>query len=277
MPIDTRPVAMLDSGVGGLSVLREVRRLLPSEDVLYFADQGHVPYGPRTVAEIRGFVEGIVQFFTQWDVKAVVIACNAASAASLKHARIVFPNLPFVGMEPAVKPAAQRTNRGVIGVITTQATYQGELFASVVDRFANGVTVLTQVCPEFVTFVEQGKLEGPEVERVAADYLRPLLDGHVDQMVLGCTHFPFLEPALRAVVGDGVEIVDPGPAVARQLGRIISGSANDPNHRGQVRYFTSGDPARFQLLASRLMAEPVAHGQVQGVQWRDDGIVLCES
>src|SRR5687767_6119717 len=128
---------MLDSGVGGLSTLREMRRQLPNEDVLYFADQGHVPYGPRPLEEIRRFVAGITRFFLDQQAKAIVIACNAASAASLHYARQTFPQIPFIGMEPAVKPAAEQTKTGVVGVITTQATYQGELFASVIDRFAN--------------------------------------------------------------------------------------------------------------------------------------------
>jgi len=187
---DRRPIALLDSGVGGLSTLCEIRQLLPFEDILYFADQGHVPYGPRPLAEIQGFVRGISRFFLERRAKAIVIACNAASAGGLKHVREVFPDIPFVGMEPAVKPAAENTRTGVIGVITTKATYQGELFASVIDRFAKDVQVVTQVCPEFVTRVELGELDNSETRRVAEEYLQPLLDAGMDELVLGCTHSP---------------------------------------------------------------------------------------
>jgi glutamate racemase len=271
---DTRPIGMLDSGLGGLSILREVRHQLPHEDVLYFADQGHVPYGPRPLEEIRGFARGITRFLLARQAKVIVVACNAASAAGLHHLRERFPQVPFVGMEPAVKPAAERTRSGVIGVITTKATYQGELFASVVDRFASGVKVMTQVCPDFVTLVEEGQLEGPSVRATAEVYLKPLLEGGIDQLVLGCTHFPFLSSTLQEVVGPGVEIVDPSPAVARQTKRVIGECQNAPDHIGQISYFTSGDPHHFRAMAARLMGEPVRPDQVHGVVWTDEENLL---
>jgi glutamate racemase len=260
---------MLDSGLGGLSILREVRRQLPHEDVLYFADQGHVPYGPRPLEEIRGFARGITRFLLARQAKVVVVACNAASAASLHHLRERFPEVPFVGMEPAVKPAAEQTRTGVIGVITTKATYQGELFASVVDRFASGIKVVTQVCPDFVTLVEEGQLDGPSVRSAAEAYLKPLLEDGIDQLVLGCTHFPFLRPVIQEIVGPGVEIVDPSPAVARQTKRVIEKHQNMPNHAGQVSYFTSGDPHTFRAMAELLMKESIRPDQVHHVVWAD--------
>ncbi len=275
MPVDQRPIAMLDSGVGGLSILREVRRQLPNEDILYFADQGHVPYGPRPVQEIRALTEDITRFFLELDAKTVVLACNAASAASLHHLRRTFPHIPFVGMEPAVKPAAERTHSGVIGVLTTKATFQGELFASVIDRFAANVRVETQVCPIFVELVEQGELDSPRTRETARHYLAPLLEAKADQLVLGCTHFPFLTPILREIVGAGVDIIDPSPAVARQIGRVITGMRNDETHRGVVRYFTSGDRSAFVALAGRLMEEPVRDTQVTAVRWVEGSIKLA--
>ena len=269
---DTRPLGMLDSGVGGLSILREVRRQLPAEDIIYFADQGHVPYGPRPLEEIRTFTRGITRFFLQFDAKAVVVACNAASAASLHHLRDVFPDTPFVGMEPAVKPAARQTRSGVIGVITTKATYQGELFASVVSRFASDIEVVTQVCPDFVTLVEAGQLDSPALRRTAEVYLAPLQAAGIDQLVLGCTHFPFLTPILQDILGPQVEIVDPGPAIARQTGRVIVDMQNASEHAGQVHYYTSGDSTAFYLLARRLLEEPVQDEQIHPVRW-DEGSV----
>jgi glutamate racemase len=220
--------------------------------------------------DIQRFVRGITRFFLERDAKTIIIACNAASAASLYHARETFPETPFVGMEPAIKPAAERTRTGIIGVITTQATYQGQLFASVVDRFANGIQVVTQVCPEFVTLVERGQLDGGEVRRVAQGYLHPLLEAQIDHLVLGCTHFPFLTPALQEVVGSGVEIVDPGPAVARQTGRVIDAVRHFPDRVGRVTYYTSGDPDTFHSLASRLMPEAIERQQVFAAEWRGD-------
>ena len=273
---DSRPIGMLDSGVGGLSILREVRRQLPEEDVLYFADQGHVPYGPRPLEQIRAFSRGITRFFLESDAKAVVVACNAASAASLHHLREVFPQIPFVGMEPAVKPAAQHTRSGIIGVITTRATYQGELFASVVNRFASDLNVVTQVCPDFVTLVEAGQLDSPALRRTAEGYLAPLMEAGIDQLVLGCTHFPFLTPVLQEILGPDVEIVDPSPAIARQAGRVIADKRNASSHTGQVTYYTSGDPIAFRMLANRLLDEPVATEQVHGVRWNEEAVQIAE-
>lgn len=270
MQPDLRPFAVFDSGVGGLSILREARRQFPNEDILYFADQGHVPYGPRSLTQIQSFVRGIARFFIRRDAKAIVIACNAASAAGLRHAREMFPAIPFVGMEPAIKPAAEKTHNGVVGVITTKATYQGELFASVVDRFARDIQVVTQVCPDFVRLVEAGQFDGPEVKAVAEEYLKPLLDAGIDKLVLGCTHFPFLTPVLQEVIGPQVEIIDPGPAITRQTGRVIDAMRNAQDYQGHVRYFTSGEPDHFLGLARRLMDEPVEAEQVWPVGWLDD-------
>jgi glutamate racemase len=266
---DLRPIGMLDSGVGGLSILREVRHQMPGEDVLFFADQGHVPYGPRPLEEIRQFARGITQFLLDRQVKAIVVACNAASAAALHHLRETFPGIPFVGMEPAVKPAAENTRSGTIGVITTKATYQGELFASVIDRYANGVSVVTQVCPDFVTLVEAGLHDTDTARGTARQYLAPLLEAGIDQLVLGCTHFPFLTPVLQEVVGPDVTIVDPSGAVARQTERIISRQRNASTHAGRVTYYTSSRRDRFLELAARLMNEPVQPEQVVAVRWED--------
>ncbi len=268
---NVNPIGVLDSGVGGLSILAEIRRQLPNEDVLYFADQGHVPYGPRSLEEIRRFVRAITLFLLERGAKTIVVACNAASAAGLYHLREVFPDVSFVGMEPAVKPAAARTNSGIIGVITTEATYQGELFASVVDRFADGVEVVTQVCPDFVTLVEAGELDTAAAYQKGEHYLGPLIDAGIDQLVLGCTHFPFLTPVLQKIVGPDVEIVDPGPAVVRQVGRVIAEQRSAPDHTGRVTYFTSGSPTAFYKLASQLLAEAVTPDQVVGVCWPDEG------
>jgi glutamate racemase len=267
------PIALFDSGVGGLSILRQVRRRLPGEHLIYFADQAHVPYGPRPLEEIRAFTEGITHFFLEHHAKAIVIACNAASAASLHYLRERFPDVPFVGMEPAIKPAAEQTYNGVIGVITTKATYQGELFASVVDRFAPGLNVVTQVCPDLVTLVEEGQLDTPEVYHAVESYLRPLLDSGIDQLVLGCTHFPFLAPVLAEIAGPRVTIVDPSPAIARQAGRVTAHLRNISGDVGTTRFYTSGDPVIFHTLAERLLDHPIPLADVQSVRWEGNQIV----
>lgn len=273
MPEDTRPIGIMDSGVGGLSILREVRRQLANEDVIYFADQGHVPYGPRPHDEIIQFLVGITHFFQRHDAKVIVIACNTASAAGLHEIRKLFPDITYVGMEPAVKPAAEHTQRGVIGVIATKVTSQSALFASVVDRFAHDVDVVTQVCPDFVTLVEQGDLDSPRAREITENYLRPLKEAGIDQLVLGCTHFPFLMPLLREVAGPDVEIVDPSPAIARQTGRIIESCRNASDHVGTVHYHTSGDPQAYLAVARRLVDEPVDSSQIHATTWQNGEIV----
>jgi glutamate racemase len=264
---DPRPIGVLDSGVGGLTVLAELRAQLASEDVLYFADQGHLPYGPRPKAEIQGFVCEIVRFFLRHDAKAVVLACNAASAAALHHVRREFGHVPFVGMEPAVKPAAERSQSRVIGVLTTQATFQGELFASVVDQYAQDVRVATQICPALVTLAEALELDTPHARAVTRGYLQPLLAAGIDQLVLGCTHFPILLPLLREIAGPQVAIVDPSAAVARQAGRVIEARRNAPEHQGSVQYFTSGEPAPLCRLVRHLLGEPAP--AITALRWQD--------
>jgi glutamate racemase len=255
---DPRPIGIFDSGLGGLSVLKEVRRQLPDESIIYFADQGHLPYGPRTLSEVRHFSEAITRFLLSENVKVVVIACNTASAAALAYLRQTFPNASFVGMEPAVKPAAQRSQRRVIGVIATAATFQGELFASVVDRFAQGVTVLTQACPELVTQVEAGELDTLRTRELAQAYLDPLIRCGIDSLVLGCTHFSFLTSVIARIVGPEVEIVDPAPAVARQVGRVISRrrSSTTVAATPKIRAYTSGE-ANVSRLASVMAGEAI--------------------
>lgn len=273
MQADTRPIGMMDSGVGGLSILREMRRQLPNEDIVYFADQGHVPYGPRSHDEIVQFLVGITHFFQKHDAKVIVIACNTASAAGLHELRSLFPEITYVGMEPAVKPAAEHTRRGVIGVIATKVTSQSALFASVVDRFAQDVDVVTQVCPDFVTLVEEGDLDSPRAREIAEDYLRPLKDAGIDELVIGCTHFSFLIPLLREVTGPEVEIVDPSPAIARQTGRVIEACRNTSDHVGMVQYYTSGDPQAYLTVASRLVDERIELSQIHATSWQNGEIV----
>jgi glutamate racemase len=268
-----RPIGVLDSGVGGLSVLREIREQLAAEPILYLADQAHVPYGPRSIEEVRAFTVEAARFLIDQGAKLVVVACNTASAAALYHLRERFPEMPFVGMEPAVKPAAHATKTGVIGVIATEATFQGELYASVVGRFAQGVSVETRACPEFVRLAEAGETDTPAAQAAVQRCLAPLLEAGIDQLVLGCTHFPFLKNAIQAAIGPGVTLVDPSPAVARQVGRVLTERAllaegADP---GRVIYYTSGDLVAFRKTLGALLGAAVADpADVRAARWTQD-------
>src|SRR5436190_8590417 len=168
------PIGIFDSGVGGISVLRAIRVQMPEESVIYFGDQGHIPYGPRSMEQIRNFSEAITKFLLEQNAKIIVVACNTASAAALKYLRECFPDVQFVGMEPAVKPAAENTQTGKVGVLATPATFQGALYASVVERFANGVELLQSTCPGLVQQIEQGNLDGEETRRILEAALRAM-------------------------------------------------------------------------------------------------------
>lgn len=260
------PIGIFDSGVGGLSVWREIARQLPHESTLYVADQGHVPYGIRSLAEVREYAKGITRFLLAQGAKIIVVACNTASGAALRTLRDSFPGLAFVGMEPAVKPAAENTHSGVIAVIATQATFQGELFHSLVERFATGVRLETQFCPGLVDLVERGELDTPETEATLRECLDPLLQAGADHLVLGCTHYPFLAETIVRITGPNVTLVDPAPAVARQTARVLEHqSLCAPANVGTKHtFFTSGSPEALKNLAHRLVG---FEGTIQPVVW----------
>ena len=262
------PIGIFDSGVGGLSVLRALRQELPSEVLLYFADQGHVPYGPRSPGAVRAFSETITRFLLVQGAKLIVVACNTASAAALHPLRQTFPEVSFVGMEPAVKPAAEHTRSAVVGVLATPATFQGALYASVVERFANGVRLLQDTCPGLVVEIEAGNLDAAAPRAILEKALRPMLAQGIDTVVLGCTHYPFVIPLIKEIVGPRVRVIDPAPAVARQAARLLErhGLRNPDTLPGRGRYVTSGDPARLEALLSLLIGE---EGEVEAVLWVD--------
>ncbi len=274
---DTRPIGVFDSGVGGLSVWREIVRQLPREEIIFLADQAHVPYGSRQLAEVRALSESITRFLLAQGAKIVVVACNTASAAALHHLRRTFPGVDFVGMEPAVKPAVERTDNSVVGVLATRATFQGELFASLVERYAGDVRVLTQTCPGLVEAVESGALDTPETMSLLRKYLTPLVEAGVDQLVLGCTHYPFLQPAIEQVMGTNTAVIDPAPAVARQTARVLArrGLETDQGQDPRRMFYTSGDAATFTTMIERLLRLYGKGAEARAVHWQESQIRLA--
>jgi glutamate racemase len=259
-------IGVFDSGVGGLSVLKAIHAELPEAGVIYVADQGHVPYGPRPMEQVRDFSEGITRFLIAKGAKIVVVACNTASAAALKELRQVFPETPFVGMEPALKPAAEQTKSGVVGVLATPATFQGALYASVVERFASGVTVLQHTCPGLVGQIERGELDSPKTRDILEDALIPMLENGIDTVVLGCTHYPFVIPLIEKICGNQVRVIDPAPAVARQTRRVLEASGLIPvvTHPGGTRFYTSGSANSFESIFKKLLGKK---GDARPVSW----------
>jgi glutamate racemase len=252
LPVD---VGVFDSGVGGLTVLREIRALLPHERLFYVADSKHVPYGAKPAPFIRERARAIVRHLTRdRGARVVVVACNTATTHAVDALRTEFPDVSIVGMEPAIKPAARATRSGVVAVLATGATLEGERVASLIERNADGLDVLTQACPGLVECVEAGDLAGPRTVDLLRRYTEPLLGRGADTIVLGCTHYPFLRGTLEQIVGPSVTIIDSGAAVARQtlkvLGRPRQGGG------GSVSFATSADPLRVKAVIERLWGAP---------------------
>jgi glutamate racemase len=250
-----RPIGIFDSGVGGLSVLEEVRRQYPLEDWIYIADQIHVPYGPRSRDEVLGYSEGIVRYLLGKGAKLIIVACNTASAVALAELRKKYPDIPFVGMEPAVKPAAEGTSSGVVGVLATPATFQGDLYSSTVEKFARGVEILKDTCPGLVDQIEGGKIDDPLTWNILEKALSPMLEKGVDEVVMGCTHYPFVIPIIKEIVGKDVRVIDPAPAVARQAGRLLEtfDLKSDRDREGEGHFQTTGDPGKLEKLVGELI------------------------
>jgi glutamate racemase len=273
---DPRPIGVFDSGVGGLSILAAIRRSLPAENIIYFADQAHVPYGPRSLEEVASFSLGITHLLLALDAKLIVVACNTASAAALKGLRGRLPDVPFVGMEPAVKPAAKVTKSGHIGVLATPATFQGQLFSSLVERFGEGLHIHQATAPGLVARIEAGDLSSRSTREILSNAVKPLLADSIDTLVLGCTHYPFIIPLLEEIVGPTVKVIDPAPAVARQTRRLLEshGLLVTEGTPGSLTFISSDDADRLAALAQRLIG---ASGSRRRAKWHDDGgLVLAD-
>ena len=214
-------IGIFDSGSGGLSVFRELVKVLPAEQYSYFADNAHCPYGDKTALYIRRRSRFITEFLLDKGADIIVVACNTATAAAIATLRADYPDVPFIGMEPAVKPAALGTRSGVIGVLATAGTLKGSKYLNTRGRFEDDVTIVEHVGQGFVELVENGILDGPEAESVVRSSLQPLLEAGADTIVLGCTHYPFLLPLIQRIAGPGVQVIDPAPAVARQTVRVL--------------------------------------------------------
>ncbi|MFW6068117.1 MAG: glutamate racemase [Chloroflexota bacterium] len=266
MPVGS--IAVFDSGVGGLSVLRHLRALLPHEDLIYFADQAHVPYGPRPAAQIQTYSHSITRFFLEQGAKCVVVACNTATAAALDHLRASFPQAPFVGMEPAVKPGAAATRTGKVGVLATAGTFESQRYASLMARFARDVTLYEDPCTGLVPLVEAGHLDGDQTRALLESCIRPMLDAGVDTLVLGCTHYPFVLPLIRSIAGPDIHIIDPAPAVARQVRRVLQKRdlLKPTSKHGQLRAYTTGDAQRLARMGEKLLGYKLLVGKLI---WQD--------
>jgi glutamate racemase len=262
--VTSQPIGLFDSGVGGLSVWREIVRQLPTESTLYVADSAHVPYGNRGSGEVLAFCDGLCRFLLAQECKAIVVACNTASAVALQVLRERYPEVPILGLEPAVKPAISLSKTGVVGVMATPATFQGRLFRATVGRCAGPVRLVEQVCLGLADCVESGASE-EELEQLLRGFLDPMLVANADTIVLGCTHYPFVIDTIRRLAGPERRVIDPAPAVAAHLARVLGEQelAASAGARGEHLFFTTGSAACFDAACERLLGLRPASREVR--------------
>ncbi|MDK1039473.1 MAG: glutamate racemase [Actinomycetota bacterium] len=234
-------IAIIDSGIGGTTVLDRVRERAPRADLIYVADHAFGPYGERTLEEVRARTELLAGYLASCGVSEIVIACNSASAAALDYLRERMPAIAFVGMEPAVKPAADLTANGTVGVLATGATFQGELFRSLVSHYASDIEIVEQACPGLAAAIEQGTPVGPLLD----EYLAPVVAAGADVVVLGCTHFPLIRAEIEERLPEGTMVIDPSDAVARQVINVAHDRGIDLSGTASTTWWTTAlDPAR---------------------------------
>jgi glutamate racemase len=262
-------IGIFDSGVGGLSVLREIRNQVPDSPIIYFGDQFHVPYGQRELDEVYSLSRVITQFLLNLGAGIIVVACNTASAAALYPLREEFQGIPFVGMEPAVKPAAEKTHSGKVGVLATPATFQSKLYNSVVERFAKNVKIYQNTCSGLVQEIEKGNFSGIETRNILENALYPMLENEIDSVVLGCTHYPFVIPLIKEIVGPDVTVIDPAPAVAKQTMRILSKDIDSGanKNKNNTILLTSGSIKEFKNFINLI---DINNYEIHQVKWSQD-------
>lgn len=257
------PIGVFDSGAGGLTILSVLLKELPHERFLYLGDTAHCPYGVRSDEEITELTLICSRFLIARGVKLIVIACNTASQAALSTLRATFPDLTFIGVVPAVKPAARLTRKGRIGIAATNQAAKATYLRQLIDEFAGGIEAFAVGCPDLVTLVEHGQISGLEVEEAVREALGPVLAADIDVLVLGCTHFPALHAVIERVAGPKVQIIDSGQAIARRTRAVLEHAellASDPlpaDGNERLSIWSSGDPAVFSSVATHILDLPV--------------------
>jgi glutamate racemase len=254
----TAPIGFFDSGIGGLSVMLAVRRILPLENLIYFADSAHCPYGSKGGDFVLQRSLAISRFLLERGAKAIVVACNSASEAALELLRLTFPDWEIIGVEPALKVAQGLSKNKKIGVLGTSLTLKGRRFSRLLENFSAGMEIYTQPVSGLVELIENGRFDDQRVETILKNNLRPLLSKDVDTLVLGCTHYPFLHKKISAICGPRVEVIDTAEPVARQLQRrlVLRGRLNPGPASGQSEYFSSGETRTVTRVVRKIMADP---------------------
>ncbi len=255
--MNNHPIGIFDSGVGGLTVWQELIRVLPGESFYYFADSAFCPYGSKPQQEIIDRSRSIVDFLLSKQCKLIVVACNSASAAAIDFLREHY-TVPFVAMEPAVKQAAQNTVTGHIGILATELTFNGRLYSETSKKFANGLDVFVQVGHGLVELIESGEMDTLRTEQLVREYIEPMIARNVDQIVLGCTHYPFLIDMIRTFLPEHITLINPAFAVARQVKNILEQNAlaSAMESGPSYQFYTSGDPSTLRRFLDSIITSP---------------------
>lgn len=249
--MDNRPIGIFDSGVGGLSVLLEVKKLLPHERFVYVADQAYIPYGNKSKAELVRRLTKVMEFFLSQNVKAVIIACNTATVYTILEMRKQF-SIPIIGTVPVIKTLARITKSGKTAVFSTPATAKSEYLEDLIQKFAPTITVIKVGGSGLEELIEEGDLEAEEIENILVTNLTPLVQDGVDAIALGCTHYPFLKKLMEEIVGRKVTIVDSGEAIARRTKVILENNKTLSGEKGEDRYYTTGNAQKFRRVGEKL-------------------------
>lgn len=250
-----RPIGFFDSGVGGLSVLKEAIEIMPNEDYIYFGDSKNAPYGMKSVDEIRSLTFKAVEFLLSRGVKGMAIACNTATSAAVADLRKIYPELPLVGIEPAVKPAVELDNDGDILIMATAMTLKEEKFKRLMDKYKDRASIIPVPCPGLMEFIEAGKFQGKEVEEYLLEKINTYREGKISTIVLGCTHYPFIKDTLVSIVGENVKIIDGGLGTAKELRRRLNEKdlLSNSNDQGKIEIINSSDKDEVIDLSYRLL------------------------
>lgn len=255
--MQTRPIGIFDSGVGGTSIWKEIHNLLPNEHTIYLADSKHAPYGPKGKERIRALSKKNTAYLLHRNCKLIIVACNTATTNAIAYLRQHY-EVPFIGIEPAIKPAALQTQTSAIGILATKGTLSSELFHKTSNLYGNGINIVEQVGEGIVPLIENGQLYSKEMIALLKTYIQPMLDANIDHLVLGCTHYPYLIPILKDLLPETVKIIDSGEAVAKQTKTVLeahnllNSSAKTPIHQ----FYTNGNPEVMQqLIGERFKAE----------------------